>query len=121
MTDFFTCVDSNNIPSLLHEFAQVFFSKGRENYARKAFLNFDVDNSGKVDRYEFACALKGGIGVKVNDDDIVLLEDAFYGDDIEEIKYQDFIENSYHLYDYALYKVLKNKNKCHGFSGNASI
>ena len=78
--------------SLLHEFAQVFFSKGRENYARKAFLTFDVDNSGQVDRYEFACALKAGIGVKVNDEDIDLLEDAFYGDDIEEIKYQDFID-----------------------------
>jgi|TARA_B110000091_G_scaffold196570_1_gene224082 Ca2+-binding EF-hand superfamily protein len=91
LTDFFTSIQTT-ITSLLHEFAQVFFSKGRENYARKAFLNFDVDNSGKVDRYEFACALKGGIGVKVNDDDIVLLEDAFYGDDIEEIKYQDFID-----------------------------
>ena len=77
---------------LLHEFAMVFFSKGRENYARKAFNTFDVDNSGRVDRYEFACALKAGIGVKCNDDDIELLEEAFFGEDIEEIKYQDFID-----------------------------
>jgi Ca2+-binding EF-hand superfamily protein len=78
--------------SLLHEFAMVFFSKGRENYARKAFMTFDVDNSGRVDRYEFACALKSGIGVKCNDNDIALMENAFYGDDIEEIRYQEFID-----------------------------
>jgi|TARA_B100000780_G_scaffold269494_1_gene228330 Ca2+-binding EF-hand superfamily protein len=77
--------------SLLHEFAMVFFSKGKENYARKAFNTFDVDNSGRVDRYEFSCALKAGIGVKCNDADIDLLENAFFGDDIEDIKYQDFI------------------------------
>jgi hypothetical protein len=28
----------------------------------------------------------------VNDQDIELLNEAFFGDDIEEIKYQDFID-----------------------------
>ena len=79
------------LTSLLHEFALVFFSKGRRT-ARKAFRTFDVDNSGRVDRYEFACALKAGIGVTVNDRDIELLEEAFYGQDKEEIAYQDFID-----------------------------
>jgi len=55
-------------------------------------MRFDVDNSGTVDRYEFACALKEGVGVKCNDDDIQLLEQAFFGDDVEEIKYQSFID-----------------------------
>ena len=84
--------EARRLTSLLHEFALVFFAKGRENYARKAFMVFDVDNSGKVDRYEFSCALKAGIGVSVNDSDIKLLENAFYAEDVEEIAYQDFID-----------------------------
>ena len=59
-----TTDQKRRLNSLLHEFAQVFFAKGKENYARKAFNNFDVDNSGTVDCYEFDCALKAGIGVK---------------------------------------------------------
>ena len=77
---------------LLNEFATAFFSKGKESDARKAFKNFDVDNSGHVDRYEFSCALKAGVGVSVNESDIVLLEDTFYGDDIEELSYTTFID-----------------------------
>ena len=39
-----------------------------------------------------AAALKAGVGVKVNDADILLLEDVFYGDDIEELSYTTFID-----------------------------
>jgi len=83
---------TRRLNQLLNEFAAAFFAKGKESDARKAFKNFDVDNSGHVDRYEFSCALKAGVGVKVNDADIVLLEDVFYGDDIEELSYTTFID-----------------------------
>lgn len=77
---------------LLNEFATAFFAKGKESDARKAFKNFDVDNSGYIDRYEFSCALKAGVGVSVTESDIILLEDTFYGDDIEELSYTTFID-----------------------------
>jgi Ca2+-binding EF-hand superfamily protein len=80
------------VDRLLTELAMAFFSKGRESDARKAFKTFDVDSSGNVDRYEFACALKSGVGVRVDDDDIELLEDVFFGDDIEELSYTSFID-----------------------------
>ena len=84
--------NDRRINNLLTEFSMAFFSKGKESDARKAFKNFDVDNSGNVDRYEFACALKAGVGVKVDDADIELLEDVFFGDDIEELSYTSFID-----------------------------
>eukprot|EP00949_MAST-11_sp_MAST-11-sp1_P001915 g1915.t1 len=77
---------------LLTELAVSFFSKGRESDARKAFKSFDVDNSGKVDRYEFACALNSGVGIHLQDGDVELLEDVFYGDGVEEVGYTSFID-----------------------------
>lgn len=83
-----------HLNQLMQRFAFVFRTRKGEQMIREEFRKFDTNKNHSVDQAEFRAALGGDIGVglfNLNQQDILVLEKAFFPPGTAQLNYEDFM------------------------------